>query len=100
MRWGTPNANDGTAKREKRIMRASDRRRKRLERGQRLLNRPIGSIVDLSPEEQLEDWQEKIQTPDELLVQLQQRASVIGPELAIYELVMWDKEMSEKAGEK
>lgn len=94
--FGSPNAGDGTAKREKRILTAAGRRQKRLELGERVINRPIGSKVDLSDEEQIEDWEALTNDPQALLDKVGQRALAIGPKKAALEMLKWDAEMQEK----
>ncbi|KKN25954.1 hypothetical protein LCGC14_0879460 [marine sediment metagenome] len=95
--FGSPGAGDATAKREKRILKASARRVNRLKRGERVINRPIGSIVDLPEEDQIADWQMEIEDPQGLLDKVGQRALAIGPQKAALELLRWDRDMTQLA---
>ena len=63
--------------------------------GSRVINRPIGSKVDLSDEEQVIDWRMLEQDPERLMKKVGQRALAIGPEKAELEMRRWDKEMRE-----
>lgn len=96
--FGSPKSNDATARREERIKRAAKRRNERIQRGVNILNRPIGSRTDLSPEEQKQDWLMVVNDPNEAFNRLSQRAQVVGPTLAAWEQVTWDAEMQNKYG--
>ena len=91
--FGSPGAGDATAKREQRIINGSDRRLKRLARGDQIINRPSGSKVDISIEDQVIDWQALTEDPQALLDKIGQRALAVGPEKAELEVRRWDKEM-------
>ncbi len=93
--FGSPNAGDATARREKRIIEAVRRRQKRLDLGSGIINRPIGSKVDISDEDQIADWRMLEQDPERLVKKVGQRALAIGPEKAELEMRRWDKEMAE-----
>ncbi len=95
--FGSPGAGDATAKREKRILKGSARRVARLKRGEKVINRPIGSVVDLPEEDQIADWQVMVEDPQTLLDKVGQRALAIGPQKAALELLRWDAELREKA---
>ena len=97
--FGSPGAGDATARREKRIIEGARRRQKRLELGSRVINRPTGSKVDLSDEEQITDWQMLEQDPQKLLDKIGQRSLAIGPEKAELEMRRWDKDMRGKVSE-
>lgn len=97
--FGSPNAGDATAKREKRIINAVERRDRRLEQAEKVINRPIGSKVDISDEDQIADWQALMGDPQALLDKVGQRALAIGPQKAALEMLRWDAEMQEKVSE-
>ena len=80
-------------------MERSVARVERLRKGVNVLNRPLGSNANLSKEDQLADWQQKLADPNALAQAFQQRAQTVGPQIASYELVKWDSEMAKLAGE-
>ncbi len=95
--FGSPGAGDATARREKRAIKSADRRVARLNQGELVINRPIGSIVDIPEEDRITDWQSQVEDPQGLLDKVGQRALAIGPKKAALELLRWDREMREKA---
>ena len=71
----------------------------------KILNRPLGSRVNLSDEERVTDWLTAINdpnasdpnTPGSIAMQFTQRAQAVGPDRAKLELLEWDNAMSEMA---
>ena len=97
MTFGSPGAGDGTAKREKRIIESARRRGVRMEHADRIINRPIGSKVDVPKEDKLADWQSVVEDPQALLDKVGQRSLAIGPQKAALEMLKWDAEMQQLA---
>ena len=90
--FGSPQLNDATAKREKRMALAARRVADKILEGQQVANRPDGSIP--APiEQQLADWQAMLTNPALIAEQLARRAPVIGPEAAAKELAQFDRDM-------
>ena len=95
--FGSPSARDATAKIEKRVIKGATERTRRLENSDKIINRPIGSKVDIPIEDQIVDWQQAIQDPQVLLDKIGQRALAVGPKRAALETLRWDKDMREKS---
>lgn len=95
--FGTPDAGDSASEHEKMIISLAKQRAAWLERSARILNRPIGSIAGLKPEEQVADWQRHVADPTQLAQKYQDRVQVIGPHLAALEMLKWDSAMQKQA---
>ncbi len=97
--FGSPGAGDATAKIEKRVIKGAEMRTARLRASDQIINRPIGSKVDLSDEDQITDWQAAVADPQALMEKVGQRALAVGPKKAALELLRWDAEMAKKVSE-
>ena len=98
MKFGSPGAHDATATREKWIEEAAKERVARLRSMDKILNRPIGSLVNASREEKLRDWEYRLGNPQETAQQIEQRASGVGMERAVLEFLVWNDEMEKLNG--
>ena len=96
MKFGSPSAGDATALREKWIQEAANERVERLKELDRILNRPLGSRVNLSKEEKMQDWQMALADPAGTAQRIQERSQVIGEEGALLEFLEWDASMREE----
>lgn len=97
--FGSVHAGDATSIIEKRVVEGARSRNQRLKDSDQIINRPIGSVVDLSDEEQLTDWQALVSDPQELLNKIGQRAVAVGPKRSELETRRWDKDMRTKVSE-
>lgn len=92
--FGSPGAGDATAKIEREVSKLADEHNRELLRLANVLNRPIGSVVDIPKEDQIADWLWKQgEGAQQLVTELQQRASVVGERRARLELYEWDAAM-------
>ena len=66
-----------------------------MEHADRIINRPIGSKVDVSDEDKIADWQSVIEDPQALLDKVGQRALAVGPQKAALEMLRWDRDCRE-----
>ena len=93
MKFGTPSAKDATAEHEKEIKLFAEDRVAWLKEMDRILNRPLGSIVNQTAEEKIADYEFRMQHPDQVVQEAMQRAQVVGVARAQYELLKWDEEI-------
>jgi hypothetical protein len=99
--FGSPDLNDATARRERRIIEVVKRRQDRIMNlyPDHVLNRPIGSDGSPEIEDQLNEWANLV-NPENLVTlqaRFMERAQTIGPDKAAHELVMRDREMQDAA---
>jgi hypothetical protein len=98
MKYGSQSSGDASAKKEQWIEEAADERVERLNQLDQILNRPIGSRVNLSREEKLQDWMARLQNPQQSAQEILQRSEAIGINRAVFEFLKWDAQMTKLAG--
>ena len=92
MKFGSPKAGDSTAEREKWIREAAEARVERLNELDRVLNRPIGSVVDVPVEDRILEYQMRLADPMQWSAEIEQRAQVIGLPRAMHEALVYDRD--------